>query len=101
METTESRRSNRFAKTLHGLRPRDWRGWVLVALFVLGAWAYFSATDPYGRQGGGVELDGFYYYVYLHSLFGDGDLKLDNNYRAHGYGVKYKTESKCRFTSLR
>ncbi len=69
---------------------RRWQSWVVVALFIFGAYRYFTQVDPYGQQGGAVQLDGFYYYVYLHSILKDGDLDLKNNYDLHGYSVKYK-----------
>jgi hypothetical protein len=70
-------------------RRQHWHTWILVALFCLGAWRYFAATDRHGRGGGGVTLDGFYYYVYLHSVWKDRDLDLHNDYDLLGYDVQY------------
>jgi len=71
-------------------RLKSWRFWILAALFCLGAWRYCASEDPYGRRGGGVMLDGFYYYIHLHSLLHDGDLDLENDYHLQGYDVAYK-----------
>ncbi len=71
-------------------RLRRWQTWAVIALFLLGAFCYFTQQDPYGQRGGRVQLDGFYYYVYLHSALADGDLDLANDYDLHGYGVKYE-----------
>jgi len=71
-------------------RLRRWQLVVVAALFLFGAYRYFTQVDCYGQQGGSVQLDGFYYYVYLHSVLNDGDLDLKNDYDLHGYAVKYK-----------
>ena len=63
---------------------------LVAALFLFGAYRYFTQVDGYGQTGGSVQLDGFYYYVYLHSALRDGDLDLKNDYDLHGYSVKYK-----------
>jgi hypothetical protein len=71
------------------LRELRARHLLLAALFLLGAWRYFATEDSYGRRGGGVRLDGFYYYIYLHSIWNDRDLDLANDYEAMGYDVRY------------
>ena len=69
---------------------RRWQLLLVAALFLFGAHRYFTQVDTYGQQGGSVQLDGFYYYIYLHSALSRGDLDLKDDYDLHGYSVKYK-----------
>jgi hypothetical protein len=64
--------------------PSD-RNWlVLVALFVLGTGVYFSLRNSNGYRGGVLDLDGYYYYVYLRSLQMDHDINFGNEYEEWG-----------------